>query len=249
MIGVFDSGVGGLTVLRALREGHPRSDFLYLGDTARLPYGTKSPQVVRGYALRCARFLVERGAESLVVACNTASAVAVEAVQEMFGIAVTGVIAPGARAAAAVSAGPIGVIGTPGTIASGRYTEYLMQLRPDLRVIERACPLFVPLAEEDLALHPATELLARDYLRPLLDAAVDTIVLGCTHYPILLPVLRRLANVHWVDSASALAAELSAPPGQGTVRLFCTDVPAAMPSLVTRFLGEALPVEQVDLEG
>jgi glutamate racemase len=256
-IGIFDSGVGGLTVQKAIVERLPALDTVYLGDTARVPYGTKSPEVVTQYSLRNARFLVSRGIDLLVVACNTASAVALPALRRALSIPVLGVVEPGARAAAARSAsGRIGVIGTQSTVASGAYQAALLDLRPDARVTARACPLFVPLAEEGWT-DPEDEvvrLVARRYLDPLRAAGVDAAVLGCTHYPLLRSAIgAALPGVALVDSAEAIAAEVaerlgSAPGAPGSHRFYFTDVPGRFLHVAERFLG--LPIaaaEQVDI--
>lgn len=205
-IGVFDSGVGGLTVLRALRERLPAEDFLYLGDTARLPYGTKSPATVQRYALNAARHLVARGVKLLVVACNTASSYALDEVMDACPVPVVGVVEPGVRSALASGARCIGVIGTEGTVRSEAYQRALLREAPEVRVEATPCPLFVPLAEEGWGDHPVTDRVAEIYLRPLLDRGVETLILGCTHYPLLLPSLARVAGprVRLVDSATSV---------------------------------------------
>lgn len=210
-IGVFDSGVGGLTVVSALRRRLPGESILYLGDTARLPYGSKSPDTVTRYTRRNIEFLAERGVKAVVVACNTASALALPNL-DMHGLPTWGVIEPGARKAAAVSRGRVGVIATEATVRSDAYAKALRAVRPDLEILSRACPLFVPLVEEGWHDDPVTEQVAERYLRPLLDAGVDTLVLGCTHYPLLKPVLQRVAgpDVTLVDSAEAVAEMVAA---------------------------------------
>jgi len=256
-IGIFDSGVGGLTVQRAIALRLPALDTVYLGDTARVPYGTKSPEVVTQYSLRNARFLVSRGIDLLVVACNTASAVALPALRQALDVPVLGVVEPGARAAVqASSTGRIGVIGTEGTVASGAYQRAIRELRPGAQVTARACPLFVPLAEEGWT-DPEDEvvrLVTRRYLSPLAAAGVDALVLGCTHYPLLSGAIAgALPGVALVDSAAAIAAEVagrlgSAPGAPGSHRFYFTDVPGRFLHVAERFLG--LPIgsaEQVDI--
>ncbi len=255
-IGIFDSGVGGLTVQRALLAALPHADTLYLGDTARVPYGTKSAETVTQYSLRTARFLLGEGIDLLVVACNTASAVALPALRQALPVPVFGVVEPGARAAAAATrGGRVGVIGTPGTVASGAYQAALQAARPGLEVVARACPLFVPLAEEGWT-DPADEVVrgvVRRYLAPLAAAAVDTLVLGCTHYPLLEEAIAAaLPGVVLVDSARTVAAEVAAllgePPGPawpaGVHRFFVTDAPARFLAVAGRFLGR--PVEAAE---
>lgn len=211
-IGVFDSGVGGLTVLRAIRRRLPGEATLYLGDTARVPYGPKSPETVRRYAAEAADFLVARGIKALVIACNTATARAGGELMGRLRIPVVGVVEPGAREAVRrTRSGVIGVIGTRGTIESGSYERAIRAARPDATVLGRACPLFVALAEEGWTEGEVTRLTAEAYLRPLLERRVDTLVLGCTHYPLLAPLLARVAGpgVALIDSAAATAAALA----------------------------------------
>ena len=206
-IGIFDSGVGGLTVLKALRERLPGERFVYLGDTARLPYGTKTAATVRRYALNAASHLAAHDVKLLVVACNTASSFALEALAEVSTVPVLGVILPGVRAALLTGAERIGVIGTEGTIRSESYQTALAGLGPAIKVRAAACPLFVPLAEEGWGDHDVTDQIARLYLEPMLAWGVDAIILGCTHYPLLRPSLQRVVGpqVQLVDSASSVA--------------------------------------------
>ena len=257
-IGVFDSGVGGLTVLRTLIERLPHEHTVYLGDTARVPYGTRSGEVVTRYALLSARHLVSHGIKALVVACNTVSAHSLPALQAALPIPVIGVIEPGAQTAAArTRGGTIAVLGTPSTIASGAYQAALGRLAPLARVVSRACPLFVPLAEEGWTEGEVPRLVAERYLADLRRSGVDTAVLGCTHYPLLARTIAEVLGreVAIVDSAEATAAALSAllqargllrPPG-GAVRhrTLCTDVPERFRTVAERFLGR--PVESVEL--
>jgi len=253
-IGIFDSGVGGLTVQRAILEAVPAADTLYLGDTARVPYGTKSAETVTSYSLRNARLLATHGIDLLVVACNTASAVALPALRAEIGVPVLGVVEPGARVASAASrSGRIGVIGTQGTIASGTYQEAIRRARPDAEVLARACPLLVPLAEEGWT-DPADEVVravVRRYLGPVRDAGVDTLVLGCTHYPLLeSAIAAELPGVLLVDSAHAIADEVrerfpgAASGPEGAHRFLVTDTPARFLSVAGRFLGR--PVETAE---
>jgi glutamate racemase len=263
-IGVFDSGVGGLTVMAAIRRRLPAESILYLGDTARLPYGSKSPDTVTRYTRRNIEFLTERGVKAVVVACNTASALALPNLQPGLDLKIPtwGVIEPGARKAAAVSRGRIGVIATEATVRSDAYPRALRALRPDLEILSQPCPLFVPLVEEGWHDDPVTEEVARRYLRPLLDAGVDTLVLGCTHYPLLVPVLRRVAgpDVTLVDSAEAVAEvvaaglaerdlEHQATDGHAPEHHLCvTDAGESFHRLAGRILGETgLPLEWVEV--
>lgn len=205
-IGVFDSGVGGLTVVSALRQRLPGESILYLGDTARLPYGSKSPETVTRYTRRSIDFLTERGVKAVVVACNTASALGLPNLRQV-GVPTWGVIEPGAKKAASVSRGRVGVIATEATVRSDAYPRALRALRPDLEIVSKPCPLFVPLVEEGWHDDSITEQVAERYLRPLLDAGIDTLVLGCTHYPLLKAVLQQVAGpgVALVDSAEEVA--------------------------------------------
>ena len=209
-IGVFDSGIGGLTVLKALTEALPRESFLYLGDTARLPYGSKSSKSVTRYALQTTALLKERGIKLLVVACNTATSVSLEALQEAYpGLPVIGVIRPGAEAACRQSRnGRIGVIGTESTVRRGSYEREILRLRPEARVFSRPCPLFVPLAEEGWCTGDITELTARRYLGTMVEeTGIDTLVLGCTHFPVLAEAIQSVVGpeVSLVDSARTTA--------------------------------------------
>ena len=258
-IGVFDSGVGGLTVVTALRRRLPRESILYLGDTARLPYGSKSPDTVTRYTRRNIEFLTERGVKAVVVACNTASALALPNLEPHADMPIWGVIEPGARKAAEVSRGRVGIIATEATVRSDAYARELRRLRPDLEILSRACPLFVPLVEEGWHDDPVTEEVAQRYLAPLLEAGIDTLVLGCTHYPLLKPVLQRVAgpDVVLVDSAEAVAdvvaeglAErgLEAGDEPPASHLCVTDAGESFRRLANRILGEAdLPLEWVEV--
>lgn len=256
-IGVFDSGVGGLTVVTALRRRLPCESILYLGDTARLPYGSKSPDTVTRYTRRNIEFLTERGVKAVVVACNTASALALPNLEPH--VPTWGVIEPGARKAAEVSRGRVGILATEATIRSDAYARALHRLRPDLEILSRACPLFVPLVEEGWHDDPVTEEVARRYLAPLLDAGVDTLVLGCTHYPLLRSVLERVAgpDVALVDSAETVAevvAEGLAEQGMEAEdrpaehHLCVTDAGESFHRLAGRILGDStLPLEWVEV--
>ena len=252
-IGIFDSGIGGLTVARAVYERLPAESTVYFGDTARVPYGPKSPETVRRYSLEILDWLVHQGVKAVVVACNTSTAHALETLQQHSPVPVIGVIEPGAQAAAAASgSGPIGVIGTAGTIASNAYARAIQRVRAGARVEQRPCPLFVPLVEEGWFEHPAAELIARDYLEPLRQAGVDTLVLGCTHYPLLKPLLQQVMGPHvrLIDSgeetagavARTLAAEsLAAPAGTtATHRFAVSDDEARFRQVGARFIGERL---------
>ncbi len=271
-IGVFDSGVGGLTVLRALRRAMPREDFVYLGDTARLPYGTKSAETVVRYSLQCAAALCRREIRCLVVACNTASASALAAVQERYpSLPIIGVVQPGAEAAVAASLNQrIAVIGTEGTITGGAYQLALRRLSPGAVVTARACSVFVALAEEGWTEGAIAESTARRYLQPLFDVAEppDTLVLGCTHFPVLEAAIRAVLppGVRVVDSAATTAAtvmrRLQLPDGaaatdtapaslaaaaRGSVRWLATDGAARFARVGTIFLGEPLVADAIEI--
>jgi len=265
-LGVFDSGLGGLTVVRALREALPNERIVYLGDTARVPYGTKGAATVVKYALACARYLVSRDVKALVVACNTVSAVATERLRVELDRPVLGVVEPGARAAVAASrSGRIGVLATSGTIASGAYPRAVAQVSTRAEVVGQAAPLLVPLAEEGWSEGEVPRLVVRRYIEPLAVAGVDAVVLGCTHYPLLRGVIEEEVrdrigpHVAVIDSAREVARDVSdflrsrdltrSGPAPGVaVRLVVTDVPRTFREVATRFLGnEVGEVEQIDL--
>ncbi|MBA2622825.1 MAG: glutamate racemase [Chthoniobacterales bacterium] len=256
-IGVFDSGIGGLTVVSALRRLLPNESIYYLGDTARLPYGGKSPATVQRYSLEIAALLLEQNAKTIVVACNTASALALPLLRETIPVAVTGMIAPGAQAAtAATRNGHIGVIGTRATIKSGAYERALREQNAEVRVTARACPLLVPLIEEGWLESEITDKILMQYLQPLLDDGVDTLVLGCTHYPLLRPAISRLLGraITLVDAAENCAAELrhlleregmNAPPEQmGQLQVALTDPPDSF----LQIANEALQLEVGEIQ-
>jgi len=263
-LGVFDSGLGGLTVVRALREALPGERIVYLGDTARVPYGTKGAATVVKYALSCARHLVAREVKALVVACNTVSAVAPERLRVELDIPVLGVVEPGARAAVQASrSGRIGVLATAGTIASGAYPRAVAQLSTRAEVIGQPAPMLVPLAEEGWTEGEVPRLVVRRYVEPLAKAGVDVVVLGCTHYPLLRPIIEAEVKATFgaetavVDSARATAADVHAflnarglarQATDGGVELLVTDVPRTFREVAARFLGDEVDaVEQVDL--
>lgn len=264
-IGVFDSGIGGLTVARRIVDRLPHESLLYLGDTARVPYGNKSPETVRRYSLNIARRLRAEGAKALVIACNTASAYALEALEDAMDIPVIGVVEPVAAVAAQrTQTGMVAVLGTRGTVSSGAYVRALHRHAPDLEILGQACPLFVPLAEEGWTDGEVVELVARRYLEVLRGTQVDTLILGCTHYPLLAPVIGRVAaevtgrEVAVLDSAGAtteaLAQVLSAaglfePAGTQVMhRFWMTDLASSFSDGWSRFFGEQLQtVEHVDL--
>ena len=263
-VGVFDSGVGGLTVLNALVAALPAESFIYLGDTARLPYGTKSPETVIRYAVRAAERLVQRGIKALVVACNTASAAALPALRERFAdLPVIGVVEPGARSACAASrSGRIAVIATESTVAGGAYQREIHALRPDAKIQALPCQLFVALAEEGWVSGEVAEAAARRYLAPLLadpEQAPDTLVLGCTHFPVLAPVLAKVLGprVAIVDASHAVALTLretlaqcnllAGATGAARLELLATDGVERFARVGATFLGRPIRPQDVVL--
>src|SRR5438270_851345 len=252
-IGVFDSGVGGLTVFREIARALPHQPLIYLGDSARVPYGTKSPQTVTRYTLEAANHLMQRGITMLVVACNTATSAALPVLEEKLPIPVIGVIEPGARAAVAKTHGRIGVIATEGTVKSHAYTNAIRRIDKKVEVIESPAPLFVPLAEEGWAnTHVAREV-AEIYLGPLIDAGIDTLVLGCTHYPILRGTIEKVVGnkVQIVDSAETTAMPVRAAVadagtnGTPEHRFLVTDSEDRFRRIAAEFLG--YEIENVEL--
>ncbi len=260
-IGVFDSGIGGLTVMHALMERLPHESMVYFGDTARVPYGPKSPATVTRFSFENVELLTRRGVKAVVVACNTATAHALPALRERFELPIVGVVGPGARAAAkATRSGRVGVIGTHGTIASGAYRKALLEIRSDLEVESRACPLFVPLAEEGMTDHPAARLIAGEYLAPFRDDGIDTLILGCTHYPLLKAVIAETlgAEVTLIDSAEETAREtaellaereLARADGRPEYRYLVSDLPDQFLKVGQRFLGERINGVEVATAG
>jgi glutamate racemase len=264
-IGVFDSGLGGLTVVRAIRERLPGENVVYLGDTARVPYGTRSSETIVRYARACGRSLEKHGIKMLVVACNTVSAVALDVLRVDLDMPVLGVIEPGANAAvAATRTGRIGVIGTASTVASGAYPRAVSARATKAEVVSVAAPLLVPLVEEGWLEGEVPRLVVERYLEALRGASIDTLVLGCTHYPMLRAIIEQVADrvlgthARVVDSAEATAIELeqfladrslqNARSSNGTLALTVTDRPRSFTEVAERFLGHAVgEVEVVDL--
>jgi glutamate racemase len=256
-IGLFDSGVGGLTVMQQLIQTLPHERFIYVGDTARVPYGNKSRHTIVRYSIENTICLLEKNIKLLVVACNTASALALSKLRQLFNIPIVGVIEPGAERAVAVTRNQrIAVLGTKGTIQSGAYQAAIQKLAPHATVVPIACPLFVPLIEEQWLHHPATQLIVQEYLKPLCTQDIDTVLLGCTHYPLLSSFIQQEVGegVKLVDSASTCANQvvtllrqhqLLSPILQGQHQYYVSDDPEKF-----RLLGERLfdyPLEIVEL--
>ncbi|MDH4069325.1 MAG: glutamate racemase [Ignavibacteria bacterium] len=252
-IGVFDSGIGGLTVVRALHKRFPHENIVYFGDTARVPYGPKSPQVVREYAAQDVEFLTGKDVKMIVVACNTVSSVALDVVTKHAKVPSVGMIFPGAEAAVhATKTRRVGVIGTSATINSKAYVNTIRQIDPDVQVFSRVCPLFVPLAEEGWTDHKATEIIAREYLFPLKRERIDTLILGCTHYPILEDAIRNGIGegVELIDSGAAAANEVgnalkkhgieNGSSEAANLQFHVSDIPARFSEIGERFLGRKM---------
>ncbi|MDD5252112.1 MAG: glutamate racemase [Patescibacteria group bacterium] len=264
MIGIFDSGLGGLTVVREIQRQMPGYPVVYLGDTARMPYGNKSPRAVAEFAVQDARFLMAQGAKVIVIACNTASAVAHDAVRRAVKVPVFEVVSPAVRAAAAITAGRIGVIGTRATIGSGVYEKRLKIAAPKAKVFGQACPLFVPLVEEGWLDQPETLAIAKRYLLPLKLRKIDALILGCTHYPFLKPIVQRAIGPNtrlvdparetvatlkrYLESKPALLKELHAAGRRGVRdRYFVSDVTPNYRLLASRWLGRDIRLKETHL--
>jgi len=252
-IGVFDSGVGGLTVVRALMERLPFENIVYFGDTARVPYGVKSVETIAHYTTQIAEFLLEKQVKLLIIACNTMAAVSAQVVRDLSPVPVLDVIDAGALGAAQATQNKrVGIIGTPTTINSNAYALAVHQHNPEVRLCSQACALFVPLVEEGWLDHQVTRLTAQEYLRPVLAQDIDTLVLGCTHYPLLTPLLQEVAGpeVTLIDSAQAMAERAAAllkeqhlgNPDHAAPRyeFYVTDVPVRFQTIGERFLGRSL---------
>jgi len=247
LIAVFDSGIGGLTLVKALLLRVPATSIVYFGDTARLPYGSKSDATIIRQSLECLRFLLGFDPDRIVVACNTASSIALPSLIQAIDRPVVGVIDAAVTTALATTRnGRIGILGTAATIRSGGYERRLRERQPDLELVSQACPLFVPLVEEGWTDHDVTRRVAREYLEPVLARGVDTLILGCTHYPLLSSILAEVAgpDVNLIDTgaetAREIAAGLPAGKGQGTMKFFVSDVPSRFEINGDRFLGRPL---------
>ena len=238
-IGVFDSGIGGLTVLQALRRACPGLDMVYLGDTARVPYGSRSPETITKYSMDDAAFLCRQNVDAIVVGCNTVSAVALETLRQRLDVPVWGVIESAAQEAAAhTRSGTVGVIATSAAVASGAYQRAVAARRPETRILSQACPLLVPLIENGVSPEdPVAALVTERYLRPLLGQEMDVLILGCTHYPVYRPLFRRLLpGVELINTGEALARvlaeRLDVPDGEGRVEYYVTERSAAFADIV-----------------
>lgn len=261
MIGVFDSGIGGLTVVRELIRRAPEYGIIYFGDTARAPYGTKSRSVVERFSVQDADFLVSEGAEVIIVACNTASALAMDALRERVRVPVFGVVTPAVSKAAEVTSGRVGVIGTRGTVNSGVYETEMKKISPDVIVLTQACPLFVPLVEECWHEKKEAETIAGAYLNKLKLQNIDTLVLGCTHYPFLRSVIRRVVGkqVNLVDPGGETVAHFmvwlkehphieSSLRRTGLHRFYASDRTEQFADLAKCWLGSGIKLEEHSLE-
>lgn len=251
-IGVFDSGIGGLTVVKEILKELPNESIVYLGDTARVPYGTRGKQIIQKFSLELANFLLKRKVKFLVVACNTISSISLREIQKISQVPAIGVIDGAAETAVSVTkTNAVGIIGTPATISSKSYEKAIKKLSPKVRIISQACPLFVPLAEEGLVDNKATLFIAEKYLKAFKNTKIDTLILGCTHYPILKKVIQKIMgkNISLVDSAKPTALKLKEileknglVNGKSKVKyeFFVTDAPERVKKVATTFLGQAL---------
>jgi glutamate racemase len=252
-IGIFDSGLGGFTVMSEIRKMLPGEDLIYFGDTAHVPYGSKSKEVVTGFSVEIAKFLLSKKVKLIVVACNTASAFALPALRKKFKTPMIGVIDPGAKAALGVTLRrKIGVIGTEGTIKSSSYTKAIKRLDGRARVFAAACPLFVPLVEEGWITHPVTASVAREYISPLAKKGIDTLLLGCTHYPLIKDTIKQAAGkgIVLIDSATTAAVEVAGTlknlaldnnrVSGGKCSFYVSDSPAKFKKLGRRFMGRTI---------
>ncbi|OGE64945.1 glutamate racemase [Candidatus Daviesbacteria bacterium RIFCSPLOWO2_02_FULL_36_7] len=258
-IGIFDSGIGGLTVTKEIVKKLPNESIIYLGDTARVPYGTRSKEVIIQFAIQLTKFLLKRKVKFLVIACNTISSVALDKIKKISPVPVIGVIIPAVKKATEVIKNKkIGVIGTQGTIGSKAYEKEIKKIDPKIKVISTACPLFVPLAEEGLGNHEATKLLAEEYLKDIIASGVDTLILGCTHYPLLLETISDIVGpkVTIIDSAQPTATQLQISLEENnlllsnnkpTLEFFVTDAPDRVYQVAGKFFGSDLKIRKVNL--
>ena len=250
-IGIFDSGIGGLTVVRQLRRILPKENIVYLGDTAHLPYGTKSVDSIIQFSINNAEFLLSRGAKYLVIACYSSTSVALDILRQKFSVPIIGVIQPGVKKAVAVTKNRrVGVIGTSLTIFSGAYEKVFKTIDSQVQVMGKACPLFVPLVEEGWLDHKATEIISSSYLKPLRDDGIDTLLLGCTHYPLLMNMFRKiLGDINYVDASFEIGIEMADELKQtglgnmgkgGELAIYLTDLSMNFKEIGERFLGEPM---------
>lgn len=260
-IGVFDSGIGGLTVVKEIRKILPGENIIYLGDTARLPYGTKSTEAIIQFSLENTRFLISRGAKFIVIACYSSTSVALDIIQKSCHIPVMGVIKPGVKKVLELSTtGRIGVIGTTLTIYSGAYEKAFRELDAQCEILGRACPLLVPLVEEGWLDHPATELIIGSYLQPLKDDDIDTLLLGCTHFPLLMDSIKKfMGPINYVDASREVGVELAErlkelkmynQAERGSLSIYLTDLSMNFKEIGERFLGEPMKdFSRISLKG
>lgn len=261
-VGVFDSGIGGLTVVKRLTSVLPNENIIYFGDTARVPYGTKSNSTVIEYSLQAAEFLIKKGVKAIVVACNTASSVAINELKKNYNVPIIGMIEPGSKFAVKVTNNKkIGVIGTRATINNKAYSNYIKILNEEIEIFEKACPLFVPLAEEGFLNHQATKIIAEEYLKELIEKEIDTLILGCTHYPILSDVIQNVVgeNVTLVDSGVASAEVIRNEINRigfetnsrtmGRISFYVSDIPLKFKEVAEIFLGKEInDIQKIDIE-
>ncbi len=261
-IGVFDSGIGGLTVVKRFLSSLPNENIIYFGDTARVPYGSKSNSTVIEYSIQDAKFLMSKNVKAIVVACNTASSVAIEELRKTFDVPVIGMIGAGSKSAIHFTKNKrVGVIGTRATISNNAYSKRIKFLDPSIEVFEKACPLFVPLAEEGWINHDATYKIAQEYLKELREKEIDTLVLGCTHYPILSEVIQKVigVNVKLIDSGIASAEVvkvelvkndlLTENKSNGQSEFYVSDIPTKFKEIAELFLGKPVnDIHKVELE-
>lgn len=261
-IGIFDSGIGGLTVVKKIFENLPNENIIYFGDTARVPYGSKSNQTVVEYSIQNTKFLLKKNVKMVVVACNTASSVALDVLRNEFNVPIIGMIEPGSKTALNMTKNNhIGVIGTNATINNKAYSHRLKKLNNKIKVYESACPLFVPLAEEGWTNHKAAQLIANEYLKKFKEHEIDTLILGCTHYPILNDIIQKSVGkkVKLIDSGTSAAIEVNNllealdlrndSKRKGNHQFYVSDVPRKFQEVAERFLGKKIShIEKVDLE-
>lgn len=254
MIGVFDSGVGGLTVVAQLKKQLPEISFVYLGDNARTPYGNRSPEIIKKYCRDNVDFLIGRGAQAIVVACNTASALAGEFLRQNYSVPIFEVITPAARSAVTLSRGRIGIIGTRGTIGSGAYDKAIRALHDQMEIFSQTCPLFVPLVEENWLKKPESKMIAKKYLTPLKNKNIDTLILGCTHYPLMKKIIQAKIGrrVKLIDPAEEVVKELknflsrnpNFPLSGGQSEFYSTDPDARFREITKNWLRESIDLRK-----